>query len=676
MGAADEVKKRIDIVEFISGYTPLKKAGRTYKGLCPFHAEKTPSFVVFPDTQTWHCFGACGTGGDVFTFFMQREGLDFSEALRELAQRAGVSLAPPTSETQAADRRRERLLDIHSAAAQYFHHLLRQSKEGAVAREYLAGRGINAETVERFQLGYALDAWEGLKSHLAGRGYTQDDLVAAGLLVKKEETGSTYDRFRNRLIIPIRDVQGRVIAFGARALNPNDVPKYLNSPQTPLFDKGETLFGLDMAKKAIRDADRAVIVEGYMDVLSAHQHGNANVVAGMGTALTEAQLKLLKRFTKSFVLALDADTAGDTATLRGINLAREALDRQAVPVPTAQGLIRFEGRLDAEIRIATLPPGRDPDDILRETPEQWPTIIASALPVVDFYLRVVSAQYDLASARGKSELVREVLPLLREIGDPVERAHYVGQLARLVKVEERLLMAELGDGPKSPASSPRPPGVPAGRVQHPPAGPKHGLAREEYLLATILGQPGALAAANEELAGLDMDPLSADDFQNAENRQVFLMLADWATRRAALTEKQAASADQSEDEVAAQAQEPEDVPQIDGLIQQADALLQPQLELLRAGWDALPPAPPEALGKDLVSGVLKLRDRHLQQEIANLRFLQRDAEENHDEEQHLYFQTLANTAKEKLRLVQAAMSRRSVMGQRRAEAERFGAVNM
>jgi DNA primase len=471
-------------------------------------------------------------------------------------------------------------------------------------------------------------------------------------------------------------VQGRVIAFGARALNPNDVPKYLNSPQTPLFDKGETLFGLDMAQKAIRDADQAVIVEGYMDVLSAHQHGNANVVAGMGTALTEAQLKLLKRFTKSFVLALDADTAGDTATLRGINLAREALDRQAVPVPTAQGLIRFEGRLDAEIRIATLPPGRDPDDILRETPEQWPTIIASALPVVDFYLRVVSAQYDLTSARGKSELVREVLPLLREIGDPVERAHYVGQLARLVKVEERLLMAELGDGPKSPASSPRPPGVPAGRVQHPPAGPKHGLAREEYLLATILGQPGALAAANEELAGLDMDPLSADDFQNAENRQVFLMLADWATRRAALTEKQAASADQSEDEVAAQAQEPEDVPQIDGLIQQADALLQPQLELLRAGWDALPPAPPEALGKDLVSGVLKLRDRHLQQEIANLRFLQRDAEENHDEEQHLYFQTLANTAKEKLRLVQAAMSRRSVMGQRRAEAERFGAVNM
>jgi len=284
---------------------------------------------------------------------------------------------------------------------------------------------------------------------------------------------------------------------------------------------------------------------------------------------------------------------------------------------------------------------------------------------VDFYLRVVSAHYDLTSAKGKSELVREVLPLLKEIGDPVERAHYVGQLARLVKVEERLLMAELGEGAKSPASPPRPP---AGRAQRPPVAPKHALTQEEYLLAIILGQPGALAAANEELAGLDMALLSDDDFQNAENRQVFAVLSDWAARRAR------SSGPGGEREAAAQTPEPGpgDVPQVDGLIQQADALLQPQLDFLRAGWDALPPAPPETLGKDLVSGILKLRDRHLQQEIANLRFLQRDAEENHDEEQHLYFQTLANTAKEKLRLVQTVTNRRSMMGQRRAEEERFG----
>jgi DNA primase len=275
--------------------------------------------------------------------------------------------------------------------------------------------------------------------------------------------------------------------------------------------------------------------------------------------------------------------------------------------------------------------------------------------------------------------VREVLPLLKEIGDPVERAHYVGQLARLVKVEERLLMAELGDGSKSPAASPRSSVVPAGRAQLPPARPKHALTQEEYLLAIILGQPGALTAANEELASLDMALLSADDFQNAENRQVFLVLSDWAARRDSPPESQPApSAPQLADhgEGAAQAQEPGDGLQIDGLIQQADALLQPQLELLRAGWNALPPAPPEALAKDLVSRALDLRDRHLKQEIADLRFLQRDAEENHDQEQHLYFQTQANAAKEKLRLVQAAMNRRSMMGQRRAEAERFGTVAM
>jgi DNA primase len=279
------------------------------------------------------------------------------------------------------------------------------------------------------------------------------------------------------------------------------------------------------------------------------------------------------------------------------------------------------------------------------------------LPVVDFYLQVVSAQYDLTGAKGTSELVREVLPLLKEIGDPVERAHYVGQLARLVKVEERLLMAELGDGPKSPAVPSRPPATPPGQAQRPPGEPKRTFAWEEYLLAIILGQPGALAAADDELAGLDLAHLSADDFQNAENRQLFLVLSEWAALRNLPPEGQAA-------------------PQIDDLIQQADTLLQPQLAFLRAGWDALPPAPPEALGKDLVRGLLKLRDRHLKQEIANLRFLQRDAEENHDEEQHLYFQTLANTAKEKLRLVQAAMGRRSMMGQRRAEAEHFGTVNV
>jgi DNA primase len=660
MGVIDEVKDRVDIIELISSYVPLKKAGRNYKGLCPFHTEKTPSFVVFPDTQTWHCFGACGTGGDIFRFIMQREGMDFSEALRELARRAGVPLSSPTPRSEAADKQREKLLDIHAAAAQYFHHLLRQSNEGAHAREYLVSRAINSETDERFLLGYALNTWEGLKSHLINRGYAEDDLVEAGLLVNKEAGGS-YDRFRDRLIIPIRDVRGRVIAFGARALNPNDVPKYLNSPQSPLFDKSSTLFGLDLAKKAIRDADRAVIVEGYMDVLSAHQHGHANVVAGMGTALTEAQLRLLKRFTKNFVLALDADVAGDAATLRGITLARETLDRQAVPVPTGQGLIRFEDQLDADIRIATLPPGRDPDDILRQTPDLWPEIIEKALPVVDFYLQVVSAQYDLTTAKGKSALVRDVLPLLREVNDRVERNHYVGRLARLVKIDERALMAELDEVPRASTPHRRPPIKIQPAAESVSSEQKRVFGLEEYSLAILLGQPKILPAANDELVGMDLAPLSADDFHHTENQHLFLLLSDWAA---------------GEFPPGSYGEEGEGGVSVEYLSNQYDPLLQAHLNFLRERWEALPAASREALTKDLADRILLMRGQYLQEEIASLRFLQDEAEESHNEEQRLHYQNLVNAAKERLRLIHYAIDRRSIMGRRRAEAERFGFVRV
>lgn len=660
MGVIDEVKDRVDIIELISSYVPLKKAGRNYKGLCPFHTEKTPSFVVFPDTQTWHCFGACGTGGDIFRFIMQREGMDFSEALRELARRAGVPLSSPTPRSEAADKQREKLLDIHAAAAQYFHHLLRQSNEGAHAREYLASRAINSETDERFLLGYALNTWEGLKSHLINRGYAEDDLVEAGLLVNKEAGGS-YDRFRDRLIIPIRDVRGRVIAFGARALNPNDVPKYLNSPQSPLFDKSSTLFGLDLAKKAIRDADRVVIVEGYMDVLSAHQHGHANVVAGMGTALTEAQLRLLKRFTKNFVLALDADVAGDAATLRGITLARETLDRQAVPVPTGQGLIRFEDQLDADIRIATLPPGRDPDDILRQTPDLWPEIIEKALPVIDFYLQVVSAQYDLTMAKGKSALVRDVLPLLREVNDRVERNHYVGRLARLVKIDERALMAELDEVPRASTPHRRPPIKIQPAAESVSSEQKRVFGLEEYSLAILLGQPEILPAANDELVGMDLAPLSADDFHHTENQHLFLLLSDWAA---------------GEFPPGSYGEEGEGGVSVEYLSNQYDPLLQAHLNFLRERWEALPAASREALTKDLADRILLMRGQYLQEEIASLRFLQDEAEESHNEEQRLHYQNLVNAAKERLRLIHYAIDRRSIMGRRRAEAERFGFVRV
>ena len=335
MSVTDEIKERLDIVEVISNYVPLKKAGRSYKGLCPFHSEKTPSFVVFPDSQSWHCFGACGIGGDVFSFVMKRENLDFAETLKLLAARAGVELQPREERLPAEEQRLARLREIITVAAGYFHHLLINAGEAAIAREYLARRGLVPGTWESWQLGYALDSWDTLKNYLAGKGYTLEEIEEAGLIIRREDDSGLpdkdrgyYDRFRGRLIIPIRDGQGRTVGFGARLLREEPgrpQPKYINSPQTPLFDKSNVVFGLDMAHKAIRDVDLAVIVEGYMDVLGSHQVGVRNVVAGMGTALTEAQLRQIKRYSSNVTLALDPDAAGAHATVRGLETARQAL---------------------------------------------------------------------------------------------------------------------------------------------------------------------------------------------------------------------------------------------------------------------------------------------------------------------------------------------------------------
>jgi DNA primase len=286
VGAIEEVKERLDLVAVISGYVPLKKAGRSYKGLCPFHTEKTPSFVVFPETGTWKCFG-CGAGGDLFGFVMRKENLEFGEALRLLAQRAGVTLEPLRPEDKAEASLKDRLRKMNELAAEYFHHLLLNSPEGAKARDYLVMRGISDETRDGFQLGYAKEEWQALGNHLTNKGYSWPNLLEAGLVVEREG-GGYYDRFRGRLIFPIRDAAGYVVGFGARALG-DAVPKYLNSPQTAIFDKSGGLYGIDQARTAIRDQALVVIVEGYMDVLMAHQLGRKNVVASMGTALTESR---------------------------------------------------------------------------------------------------------------------------------------------------------------------------------------------------------------------------------------------------------------------------------------------------------------------------------------------------------------------------------------------------
>jgi DNA primase len=645
MSVVDEVKSRLDIVDFVASYVPsLKKAGRTYKGLCPFHTEKTPSFVVFPDTQTWHCFGACGTGGDIFTFIMRQEGLDFGETLKFLAAKAGVPLRERSPEEIEADQARQKLLEIVAAASTFFHEQLLNSPEASFVRDYVSERGLSVQTVHQFQLGYAPNQWDALKLYLQGKGYTEADLVAAGLLVTREDGSPGYDRFRNRLVVPIRDLQGRVIGFGARALHENQAPKYLNSPQSALFDKSAILYALDVAKNAIRDTGQAVIVEGYMDVLQAHERGYANVVAQMGTALTEQQLKLLKRYAKQFVLALDADSAGSAATLRGINVARESLAEEVVPVPTARGLIRYEERLEADIRIASLPPGQDPDDVLKEGPEAWQKLVDQALPLVDYYIQTITADLDLTTAKGKARAVQELMPLLREVRNSVEQEHYLQQLARLVKIDERTLKAELQRTPGLHTQANKPPQAsqltPAeAETVVAPSTPVYGL--EEYCLAMLIGQPAVLNVVNQKLYNNQVDVLATDDFQKIENRALFLTIKKWALDQNAT---------------------------LDSLVEMVDEHLEGQLATLMDLWYRQPTPPTEYVENELPKIILRMRQQQLKKQIRELNLLQKEALESGDREAALNFRRLiSETTQAQRNFLEKAQDALSIMGRRRTE---------
>ncbi len=502
MSTIEDVKSRLDIVELVNGYVPLKKAGRNFKALCPFHQEKTPSFIVFPESQHYHCFG-CGASGDAFTFVMQTENVEFPEALRQLARRVGVVLRPPTDEEKQIDRQRQRLQELNLAAAQFFHHQLLYGDAGAAARSYLEERAVTGEAVQTFMLGYAPDRWDALLAYLQERGYGEQELNLAGVVVEREG-GGYYDRFRHRLIFPIRDQQGHVIGFGGRTLDPERQPKYLNSPQTPLFDKGTVLYGLDQAVGAIRHDGRVILVEGYFDVLAAHQRGYRNVVAPMGTALTTAQVLQLKRLTKRLFLALDADTAGAMAMLRGLDVIREAMDERTVLVPTAQGLLRSERELDGEVRIVVLPAGQDPDEVIRADPALWEKSLAEALPVLEYVLTRISQEVDLSTAKGKAAAVQQALPLLAEIHDPVEQAHYVQRLAHLVQVDERAILAQLGWGQPAPTGRPRrrAPRKPLAEVAEIPFPERRETIAEGFLLVLLYRFPQLWYELPEQMEAL------------------------------------------------------------------------------------------------------------------------------------------------------------------------------
>jgi DNA primase len=505
MSTVDEVKQRLDIVDVVSQHVALQKAGRNFRALCPFHSERAPSFYVFPDRQTWHCFGACGTGGDVISFVMKKEGLEFRAALELLAQRAGVALSAPSAAQE--DPRREVLRRANEAAAHFFHHALLNNPEGGSALEYVRGRGLDQETVVSFQLGYAPDSWDELKRHLSGQGFEEGDLVAAGLLVEGER--GPYDRFRGRLMFPIRDERGRVVGFGARALD-DSVPKYLNTPQSPIFDKGGLLYALDRGREHIRTSGQAVIVEGYMDAIAAHQHELGNVVASMGTAITERQVGLLKRYTRNLTLALDADVAGSEATLRGIQVAADAADRTLIPVPTWRGLIHQQEALAAEIRVLTLPTGTDPDEVIRRDPEEWQRLVEKAKPVADHLFEAMAVRLKgVSSPLERSRAAMELVPVLEGLTDPVTQATYVQRLARALELdtsgEETVLRALRRRGRRAPAAAEEPASEPALR-------PVAREPREEYLLALLLRYP--------VLRG-DGQGLSPELFSLSENRQLF-----------------------------------------------------------------------------------------------------------------------------------------------------------
>jgi DNA primase len=634
----DEIKQRLDIVDVISSYVPLKKAGRNYKALCPFHSEKTPSFIVFPETQTWHCFGACNMGGDVFSFIMRHENMEFGEALRLLAERAGVRLQPRREGEEAAGKLKDRLRKINALAAEYFHYLLVNSPDGARARDYLIERGISEETRELFQLGYAREDWQALGSHLTSKGYSWPDLLEVGLVLERQG-GGYYDRFRGRLMFPIRDVRGHVVGFGARALD-ESLPKYLNSPQTPIFDKSGVLYGIDRAKAAVREQGLAVIVEGYMDVLMAHQYGRSNVVASMGTALTEKQVRVIKKLTKKLVLALDADTAGDQATLRGLEVAKGTFDRRVVPVLTWRGLVRYEDQLDAEIRVVALPPGLDPDEVIKEDLSRWDALVGQAVPVVEYYLQSVISKYDLESPKDKAAAAREVLPLIEEIDSSVERSHYLQRLARMLRVDERVLQQEA----QSKRSARREPLAPIERSGRLSAQPGLTFGLERYVLMLMLKHPELLASMNDLLVGLELEPLTGEDFTGVEERALF----EWITEFIATHDGASA----------------------DVLHQEVEPALRQILDTVLSLMEDVPSLPDEQAQLDAARRALRLRRLNLLRRSEELRYLLEDARTEADTSAEKQLAEMVNELATQLARVQKAGEAQTAMRNLRPEAPR------
>lgn len=429
----EEVRSKNDIVEVVSEYVSLEKKGHRYWGLCPFHAEKTPSFSVIPDKQFFYCFG-CQAGGNVIGFIQKKDNLSFVEAVKALAKRARIPIPAEkrTPEEEKAYQERERVQEALELASRYFHHLLFNTPGGAKALEYLRRRGLTEDTIRRFQLGYSSPAWDDLCRGFLKKGHTAEVLLKAGLIIQRESKDGYYDRFRDRVMFPITDLRGRVIGFGGRTMGDGQ-PKYLNSPETPFFSKGKNLYGLSQAKEAIRSKDQAIIVEGYMDAVTAHQAGFTNVVASLGTALTADQARLLRLQTPNVVIAYDADAAGQKATLRGLDILVAA---------------------GCQVRVLRPSEGKDPDEFIRSSgPAAFARAIDEAPPLLDFKFELARSKFRGKTPEDRVAVISEILPILAGIQDSVLQDAYLKRLSGEVEVTEEALRIELGRFKRRQASN-------------------------------------------------------------------------------------------------------------------------------------------------------------------------------------------------------------------------------
>lgn len=415
----EEIKQKIDIVEFIGGFVPLKKAGRNFRAVCPFHQEKSPSFVISPDRGIWHCFGACGEGGDVIKFLMKWENITFIEALKELAKKTGVKLTlNKISFEDKIWQKKERYLGMNQLAGEFFHYILKKTDFGEKASEYLEKRHLNKAIIDKFGLGYSPSSWDSLKLFLKKKKYEEEEMFENGLIVKSER-GSYYDRFRGRLMFPLSDSRNNVLGFSGRILEGSEKEaKYVNTPETPIYHKRECLFGINLALDEIKKQKNVYIVEGELDMITPFQHGYSNFVAIKGTALTNEQLKLLKRYTDKITLMMDADVAGIESIKRGINEAE---------------------KYDFEIRVVVIDYAKDPDEALNTDPEKFKKSIAKPIPIYDFLIDTAQKKYPEESAFSKKKIGEELIPMIEKIVNPIVRTFYIKKLSGILEVSENTI---------------------------------------------------------------------------------------------------------------------------------------------------------------------------------------------------------------------------------------------